>query len=114
VKEKIMNLGEIPIISPKPLKLDRNPYLMKDKEYFNKRRENTIYAKFRATIYRKFKHICPGCNETLHNGEKVELHHIVGQKQGGKYQLKNIQPLHQICHQKITHSKFEIMKVESE
>jgi len=111
IKEKILNLGEIPITSLRPLKLDRNPYLLQDEDYFNKRKENTIYAKFRATVYRKFKHICPVCNETLHNGEKVELHHIVTQKQGGKYQLKNIQPLHQICHQKVTYSKLYI-KVE--
>ena len=43
VKQKIINLGEIPIISPKPLKLDKNPYLLKNEEYYNKRKENIIY-----------------------------------------------------------------------
>jgi 5-methylcytosine-specific restriction endonuclease McrA len=107
-------LAEIPIISPKPLKLDKNPYLLKNEEYYNKRKENTIYAKFRACIYMKYKHICTVCGESLHNGEKVELHHIVARKKGGKYNIDNIQPLHQICHQKVTHSRlnFKIDKEE--
>jgi len=44
----------------------------------------------------------------LHNGEPVELHHILPAKDGGKYSLKNMQPLHQICHQSITHNNKNI------
>jgi 5-methylcytosine-specific restriction endonuclease McrA len=36
-------------------------------------------------------------------GEAVELHHIKPVKAGGKYKLDNIQPLHRICHQQVTH-----------
>lgn len=39
----------------------------------------------------------------MHNEEIVELHHIIPQKSGGKYNLENIVPLHQICHQQVTH-----------
>jgi len=86
------------------LKLDKNPYVRVEKEYFLKRRENTVFAKFRATVYKKYRNICPSCGESLFNGERVELHHINPKKKGGSYKLDNIQPLHQICHQQITHS----------
>jgi 5-methylcytosine-specific restriction endonuclease McrA len=62
-------------------------------------------AKFRETIFKKYNHLCPLCQESLHNGEKVELHHIVAVKEGGKYTLTNIQPLHQLCHISVTHNK---------
>lgn len=101
--KKIMNLGEIPIIQLRPLALNRNPYLKKDEDYFNKRIEKLTMAKFRAAIYKKYKHLCTVCGESLHNGEPVELHHVVPQKAGGKHSMKNTQPLHQICHKKITH-----------
>jgi RNA-directed DNA polymerase len=103
--EKLINLAEIPIISIKPLKQKKNPYLTDDKEYFIKRKNYLIWAKFRAAVYKKFNQICPICKDSLHNGENVELHHIEPVKQGGKYKLNNIQPLHQICHQKVTHMK---------
>lgn len=100
-----MNLGEVSIISPRPLKLDRNPYLSDDRAYFDKRTENHIYAEFRAAIYKKYMNLCPACGDSLHNGEIIELHHIVERKNNGKYSMTNIQPLHQICHQQITHRK---------
>lgn len=103
LKEKLINLSEIPIIQLRPLKLNRNPYLQENIEYYNKRRVNMVEAKFRAAIYKKFKQICPICEESLHNGEIVELHHIFPQKSKGKYSMTNILPLHQICHQQVTH-----------
>ena len=99
----MINLGEIPIIKVVPLKQDRNPYLREDLEYFLKRSQNLIDAKFRALIYKKYEHKCPVCKESLHNGELVELHHIVPQRSGGKYRIENVLPLHQICHQQISH-----------
>ena len=47
--------------------------------------------------------MCPNCGESLHNGELVELHHVIPAKSKGKYSIENIVPLHQICHQQITH-----------
>jgi RNA-directed DNA polymerase len=60
-------------------------------------------AKFRDAIYKKYNNLCPLCGESLHNGETIELHHILSIKEGGKYSMNNIQPLHQICHVSITH-----------
>jgi RNA-directed DNA polymerase len=112
-KEKIINLGEISILRLRPLKLDKNPYIKENTEYFDKRKEKLIDAKFRATIYKKYKQMCVICGESLHNGEVVELHHIIPQKLGGKYSTKNIQPLHQICHQQVTYSKGNENKIKT-
>lgn len=101
--EKLINLGEISIIIMRPLKLDKNPYLSENLEYYEKRREKLIGAKFRQLVYKLFKQKCPICNESLHNEELVELHHIDPQKSGGKYSLENIVPLHELCHQQVTH-----------
>jgi len=87
----------------RPLKLNKNPYIKENIEYFNKRKEKIIEAKFRTIIYKIYEQKCPICGESLYNGELVELHHIVPQKSKGKYSLDNILPLHQICHQQVTY-----------
>ena len=87
------------------MKLDRNPYLLENKAYFDKRMTQKIEAKFRSEVYKKYKHLCVNCELSLHNGEEIELHHLVPVKEGGKYNLANIVPLHRICHQSITHAK---------
>lgn len=103
----IFNISEIVIKIHKLLKLDLNPYLLENKSYFQKRIISRNSAKFREAIYKKYNHLCPNsiCGESLHNGEKVELHHIKPAKEGGEYSMSNIQPLHQICHISITHNK---------
>lgn len=63
-------------------------------------------------MYKKYKHICPVCKESLHNGEPVELHHIVPQKSGGKYSIENILPLHQICHQQVTYGNKSLERLK--
>jgi RNA-directed DNA polymerase len=111
-RNKIVNLGEIAIIQLRPLKLDKNPYVKENMEYYNKRREKLIDAKFRAIIYKKWKHICPVCENTLHNDEAVELHHIVPKKSGGKYSIENILPLHKICHQQVTYGNKSLERLK--
>lgn len=106
--DKLINLGEIPIIQLRPLKMERNPYLPEDKGYFQKRKEKLVLTKFKAAIYKLYKHICPECGESLHNGERIELHHILPKAKGGmKNKKDNIMPLHQICHQQITRNMEE-------
>ena len=95
-----------------PLKQNRNPYIIADQEYFEKRRQSLIDAKFRALMYKMYKHKCPVCSESLHNGEPVELHHIVPQKSGGKYSIENVLPLHQICHQQATHGNRSLERLK--
>ena len=107
-----MNLAEMSIVTIRPLKLDRNPYVKEHIEYFNKRKEKLIEAKFRSTIYKIYEQKCPICGESLHNGEEVELHHIVPRKTQGKYSLDNILPLHQICHQQVTHGNMDLKRFQ--
>lgn len=102
LKESIFDLSKVTHYGLFQIKQGLNPYLKLNKEYYENRRIVRIDAKFRATIYRKFKHICIVCHESLHNGEPIELHHIISQKQLGQYTMNNIQPLHRICHQSIT------------
>jgi len=102
-KLNVINISEIKPVRHPLLKLKRNPYLLEDREYFEKRLIIKNLAKFRKAIYKKFNNQCSICNESLHNGENVELHHIIPVKDGGKYTLSNIQPLHQICHASITY-----------
>jgi RNA-directed DNA polymerase len=104
-KLAIINMSEIKPSRHPLLNLSKNPYLMEDQTYYDKRRIVKSEAKFREAVYRKHSHKCPVCDVSLHNGEPVELHHILPVKEGGKYTLENIQPLHQICHQSITHNK---------
>jgi len=100
----MLNISEVKPIQHPLLKLDKNPYLLSDRKYFDKRIVEKNSAKFREVIFAKYEHQCPLCLESLHNGEKVELHHILPVKDGGKYTIRNIQPLHQLCHISITHS----------
>jgi len=104
-KLAILNISETKITKHPLLKLDKNPYLTEDRKYFESRIIEKSSAKFRELIYKRFNHLCPHCNESLHNGENIELHHIIPKKDGGKYTLENIQPLHQICHISITHNQ---------
>lgn len=112
--EKLINLGEISIITRRPLKLDKNPYIKENLKYYEKRKEKLIEAKFRQEVYKLFKQRCPLCDESLHNDESVELHHIIPRKSGGKYSFENIVPLHEICHKQITHGNqsLERFKIE--
>ena len=106
----ISNISETKITKYPLLKLNRNPYLLADKEYFEQRIIQKNSAKFREAIYKKFNHLCSHCKESLHNGELVELHHIIPANVGGTYTMNNIQPLHQVCHISITHNKEVICK----
>lgn len=114
LKEKLVNLGEISIINITPLKLNKNPYIRENSAYYNKRKEKIIDAKFRSTIYKIYKQMCLVCGESLHNGERVELHHIIPVKSKGKYKVENIVPLHQICHQQITHGNRKSLNLYKE
>lgn len=66
--------------------------------------QNVVQTKFKAAVLQKYKNICMVCNEPLNNGEFIEFHHIIPIRKGGDYALKNMMPLHQICHQKVTYT----------
>lgn len=103
LKESLFEISKVTHHGIFQIRQGLNPYLIENKEYYEKRGQIRTQARFRAAIYRKFKHTCPYCEQSLHNGEPIELHHIIPQKDQGKWTMENIQPLHRICHQNITH-----------
>ena len=80
-----------------------NPYKLEDRKYFERIRERKIVSKLREKVYEKYKGKCPVCEQSLYNGEKIELHHVKPKKERGLNSISNLQPLHRICHIKVTH-----------
>lgn len=105
LNESLFDISTVTSWKVFPLKMGLNPYLSHNREYHENRKKTKIDAKFRAAIYRKYKHTCSHCGQSLHNGELVELHHRIAVKHGGKWSMENIEPLHTICHKSITHSE---------
>lgn len=66
-KETIINIAEITPVKHSLLKLDRNPYRLEDRTYFEKRAIIKIEAKHRAAVYKNFKNICILCVFTMEN-----------------------------------------------
>lgn len=88
-------------------RLDLNPYLKSNGEYFLKYRESQILFATKEKLFKKYNQICPVCGEALHGIEKTEIHHIKARKDGGSNSLKNLMPVHSICHRKLTHGSKE-------
>lgn len=64
-----------------------------------------LLPKMKEKLYKRYKGKCAICQEPLAGLEKIEIHHIRPVKEGGKNNIRNLQPLHRICHQKITHER---------
>lgn len=92
-------------------KLELNPYLSENNEYFDKHKMKRLLSKQKEILFRKYKNICPVCDQSLHGVEKVEIHHIIPVEKGGENTIRNLQPLHRICHIKITHDKNQIKEL---
>lgn len=87
-------------------RLDLNPYLTINRAYFEKLKSIKILNRMKEKLFKKYKHLCPVCGQSLHGEEKIEIHHIKPRKEGGNNRINNLQPLHKICHIKITHETF--------
>jgi RNA-directed DNA polymerase len=101
LKQSLFDISTVTHQKLFPIKSNLNPYVQDNIKYYQERNRKKIAAKFRAALYSVYLHICPHCGESLHNGEPVELHHVVPVKTGGKYIIDNMQPLHRVCHQSI-------------
>lgn len=104
-KETLFDISTVTEKLVFPLKQGLNPYIQGNKEYYLKRSEKPkLMAPSTLAVYAKNGHNCSICRESLHNGEAVELHHIIPVKLGGPWTLENIQPLHKMCHASITNT----------
>jgi RNA-directed DNA polymerase len=76
------------------MKLGVNPYTSAGKAYYDKFKEKGVLSKLRLKVYERYDQKCPICQESLQNGERVELHHIKATHEGGKTVINNLMPLH--------------------
>lgn len=98
----LLNPVTVTSIKTAAMKTNLNPYVQKD--YFVKRFKILDVEKFRKSVYVKHKYRCAACGEILGHDEPIELHHIIPKKDGGKYNLRNIVPLHRTCHLSVTYT----------
>lgn len=61
----------------------------------------SIIHNFDKKLAEQQNQICPVCEDSLWNGEKLHKHHIIPRKLGGKDTFKNIIILHLTCHHRI-------------
>jgi len=77
-----------------------------DKDYYTSEGKNLLVSEYRKKVYTYHGWKCAACGQSLGNGkETIELHHIIPEKDGGDWNLKNIVPLHRVCHVGITNAK---------
>ena len=102
---KLFNIKAVTRLNIPFLKLGVNPYTEEGRRYYEKRRDDRkrILPPSTLAVYNRHNHTCTICGESLHNGEPVELHHIVPRRWGGGWTLDNIQPLHKTCHASVTY-----------
>lgn len=62
-------------------------------------------TKYKVAILKKYNYKCEVCGQSLFNNEPYEFHHLNPRIKGGTWKVDNIQPLHKICHQKVTFQK---------
>lgn len=87
------------------MKTDLNPYLTKYREYFDKKKELRVLSEIRRKLFNKYNNKCAVCQQSLLGFEKVEIHHVKPKAEGGSDNIRNLMPLHRICHIKVTHDK---------
>jgi RNA-directed DNA polymerase len=76
------------------------------REYWRERqsKKSRYLFKTRSILWGKQKGKCKVCMDNIDNGERLEVHHILPRKQGGKDNIDNLVMLHTNCHRQI-HSK---------
>jgi len=58
-------------------------------------------------IARQQGYMCPGCGESLCNGEELQVHHLVPRHQGGSDAYDNLTLRHLYCHQQVHRASHE-------
>ena len=76
-------------------------------EYYVSRSIIRDADRFRKAVYKLYNFRCYLCKQSLYGPEKIHLHHLIPRKDKGKYTLENIVPVHETCHESITHARKE-------
>lgn len=85
-----------------------NPYLPENRGYYLARQgasSRTLLTAHQTKLRQRQQGVCPVCATELHNGEPLDVHHILPRTQGGKDTLGNLLLLHQFCHKQVTYAK---------
>lgn len=101
----ILNLARVGSKQLRMKQLNWNPYLIENQEYFAKHRQTQLLTNLKQKLFKKYKDTCPVCQETLNNGEIIEIHHKTPENKKGSNKLTNLEPVHRICHMKRSHEK---------
>lgn len=102
---KIMWPNEVKVKQKRIVKLTINPYLRENEKYVIQRTKVPKSNGYRSKLYEEYNYQCPHCREPLLNGEPVEIHHIVPKKVGVDNRIKNLAPMHRMCHQARTYNQ---------
>jgi len=116
-KDEKLLLFQIPYVSiiRHMLCKDLNAYDPEAIEYFHKRNvsrtKNALFSGNTKDSVAKFqKGYCPVCEQSLFNGEELEIHHIKPRREGVDHSFKNLKLLHKICHKQVEYSKDSNLK----
>lgn len=83
------------------LNVNDNMYFEKLEEIRTSKKPISVINQFDKRLALNQKQICPVCNDSLWNGEKLHKHHIIPRKSGGKDTFSNLIILHLTCHHRI-------------
>lgn len=108
----VINVAGVKMVSliKRTLDLTRNPYDLSNREYYEKRRveftaEMMDTQSHQLKLFKKQKGFCPKCAGPIEENDKLEVHHKVPLKDGGKNTVKNLQLIHYECHKHIHSNK---------
>lgn len=86
-------------------RMGSNPDDKRERKYFEDLRIRRGNSRPFSLLFKKDRdlatsqlHLCPICDQSLHNGEQLHIHHITPRKNGGKSIFSNLVYLHSSCH----------------
>ncbi|HEY9825194.1 MAG TPA: group II intron maturase-specific domain-containing protein [Stenomitos sp.] len=74
-----------------------------DRSKTNSKSESERFNSTKQKVAKRQDYKCTECGESLFNGEPIEMHHIVPRSKGGKDEPRNLNWVHQYCHDKVHH-----------
>ena len=109
----LMQIQWIPIERHILVRHGHSPDNPNQRKYWIKREKRTIK---RLPTIRHIKlaqaqqGLCPLCQDWLHTGEKLHVHHKIPKSKGGTDELANLALLHTTCHQQVHRRKDEVLQ----
>jgi RNA-directed DNA polymerase len=75
-----------------------------EEDYWNTRRSKaTPLLRMKAALWKRQKGLCERCQGILDNGEEIVVHHRDKNRESWKF--RNLELIHDMCHQKIHHQR---------